>query len=114
MIYLGAVICVFGIACGQILFKLCADSYRQYQTVFNSTTLTLLFSSLTLYGVMTLLWIWLLGKTELNRLYPFMALAFVTVPVLSYFFLGECITTRYFIGVCLIIIGICTTLWQKQ
>ncbi len=114
MIYLGAIICVIGIAFGQLLFKLCANSYREYQTILNSTTLSLLFSSLALYGIMTILWIWLLSKSDLCKLYPFMALAFVVVPIQSYLFLGEHITIRYLLGVCLIILGIFVTLWQRQ
>ena len=105
-IYVTALICVFGIACGRILFKICASSLARSGTFFELRTLALLFSALALYGVTTIAWIWVLQKIELNRAYPLMALAFVLVPIGGYLFLGEKITYQYLFGVVLIMCGI--------
>lgn len=105
-IYFIAILCVFGIATGQILFKICASSLARAGTFFDMRTLTLLFCALALYGVTTIAWIWVLQKVELNKAYPLMALAFVLVPIGGYLFLGERINYQYFIGVLFIMVGI--------
>ncbi len=106
MTYFIALICVIGIASGQILFKLCAVSLKQTGSFFDPSTMTLLFSALALYGIMTIAWIWVLQKTELGRVYPLMALAFVIVPIGSHFIFGERFQPQYFAGVALIMLGI--------
>ncbi len=69
-VYLLTILCVVGIAIGQILFKVSANS---------------------------------MNKT------PFMALAFVIVPLASRFFFGERFAPTYFIGTALIMSGIVVT-----
>lgn len=106
MTYFIAIICVIGIACGQILFKLSAASLKKTGSFFDLNTLTLLFSSFALYGIMTIAWIWVLQKADLGKVYPLMALAFVIVPIGSHFMFGERFQPQYFVGVGLIMIGI--------
>lgn len=100
-----ALLCVCGIAVGQILFKLCAESYRILGPL-DVKTLTLFSVSIVLYGVTTLLWIWVLQRSALGKIYPLMALAFILVPLGSHFFLGEKFSTQYMLGVLLISAGI--------
>jgi drug/metabolite transporter (DMT)-like permease len=104
--YFIALICVVGIACGQILFKLSAASLKRTGSLFDPSTLLLLASSFALYGVMTIAWIWVLQKAELGKVYPLMALAFVIVPLGSHLMFGERFQPQYFVGVGLIMIGI--------
>ncbi len=110
MTYILAVICVVGIAIGQILFKLTANSLAETGSIFASKTLTVLFCALALYGLTTLLWIYVLQKGNLSRIYPIMALSFVFVPILSHFVLGEKFNTQYFLGVAVLIGGIVLTI----
>jgi len=104
--YFIALICVVGIACGQILFKLSATSLQKTGSFFDPSTLILLFSSFALYGVMTIAWIWVLQKADLGKVYPLMALAFLIVPIGSHFIFGERFQPQYFVGVALIMAGI--------
>ena len=104
-----AFLCVLGVAIGQILFKLSANSLDQTGSYFAPRTALILFLALALYGVSTLAWIWVLQKVELGRVYPFMALAFVLVPLGSHFILGERFQSQYFVGIALIMIGIIVT-----
>lgn len=106
MTYLIAVICVIGIAVGQILFKLSAASLKQTGSFFDPKTLAILFTAFALYGLTTIAWVWVLQKIDLGRVYPLMAMAFVLVPIGSYLFLGEKFQAQYFFGVALIVIGI--------
>ncbi|MGN6478598.1 EamA family transporter [Luteibacter sp.] len=106
MTYIIALICVVGIACGQILFKLSAASLQKTGSWFDPSTAILLLSSFALYGVMTIAWIWVLQKADLGKVYPLMALAFVIVPIGSHLMFGERFQPQYFVGVALIMAGI--------
>ncbi|RAP61010.1 4-amino-4-deoxy-L-arabinose-phospho-UDP flippase [Achromobacter sp. HZ01] len=106
MTYFIAVICVIGIAVGQILFKLSAASLKTSGSFFDPKTLLMLFSAFALYGLTTIAWVWVLQKIDLGRVYPLMAMAFVLVPIGSHIFLGERFQPQYFVGVTLIVIGI--------
>jgi drug/metabolite transporter (DMT)-like permease len=109
MTYLVALICVLGIAAGQILFKLSASTMQKAGTIFDMATLATLFSAFALYGITTIAWVWVLQKIELGKVYPLMALAFVIVPVGSHLIFGEKFQPQYFLGVAVIIAGIIIT-----
>lgn len=101
-----AVLCVFGIAIGQILFKVSATLLSETGSVFALKTGLTLLAAFTLYAATSIVWIWVLQKVELGRVYPLMALAFVLVPLGSHFILGERFQPQYYVGVALIITGI--------
>lgn len=101
-----AVLCVLGIAAGQILFKLSATSLQASGSFFDVRTATTLLAAFALYGVTTIGWVWVLQKIPLGRAYPIMALAFILVPIGSYLVFGERFQPMYFVGVALIAMGI--------
>ena len=103
---LAALLCVCGIAVGQLLFKCTADSQSMSGSYLHPRTLLWLLSALLLYGVTTFGWIWTLQQGPLSRLYPWMALAFVIVPLLSSVLLGEKLQTTYWLGVAMIVAGV--------
>jgi drug/metabolite transporter (DMT)-like permease len=106
IIYLAAIICVVGMAIGQILFKISATAISESGTFFAIKPAAILFAAMCLYGATSVTWVWVLQKVELGRVYPLMALAFVLVPLGSHLVFGERFQIQYFIGVTLIIIGI--------
>ncbi len=103
------VLCVLGISLGQLLFKQAAlsihDATAWRDWVFNGW----LIAALALYGVTTLVWIWVLRHAPLHLAYPFMGLAFLIVPCLGWLFLGEPIRIPTLIGGALILLGITVT-----
>jgi drug/metabolite transporter (DMT)-like permease len=101
-----AILCVIGLAIGQILFKVSATSLTQTGSFFAPKTAAILFSALALYGTTTIAWVWVLQKVELGKVYPLMALAFILVPLGSHFIFGERFQIQYFVGVTLIMLGI--------
>jgi drug/metabolite transporter (DMT)-like permease len=103
-----ALLCVVGIACGQILFKLCAQSYEANGWMA-TRTLSLFVLAMALYGATTLVWIWVLSRAELGKVYPLMALAFVLVPLAGHFVFGERFSIPYVMGIALIVGGIVLT-----
>lgn len=106
MTYFIAFLCVLGLAAGQVLFKLSATALNKTGSVTDPTAMSYFFVALGLYGLTTIGWVWILQKIELGRIYPFMALAFVIVPMASHLLLGEKFQPQYFVGVALIIAGI--------
>ncbi len=109
MTYFIAIICVLGIAAGQILFKVSASALHKSGNYFDFNFLSTLFCAFALYGITTIAWVWVLQKIELGKVYPLMALAFVIVPIGSHLFFGEKFQTQYFVGVAVIIAGIIIT-----
>jgi drug/metabolite transporter (DMT)-like permease len=107
-------ICVLGISSGQVLFKLAANSLVKPHSVLETIMIVFnpyLFSALVLYGSITFLWVYTLKVTPLPLAYPIQALAFIIVPVLNYFFIGEAIASRTILGAAVIFLGICISVW---
>lgn len=104
--YFVAFLCVMGIAIGQILFKLSAASFKHAGTLYDNRGLIALAVAFLLYGLTTIGWVWVLRNVELGRAYPLMALAYVIVPIMAYFVLGERFNSQYAVGVALIVLGI--------
>jgi len=101
-----AVLCVIGLAIGQILFKVSATSLSETGSFFAFKTAATLLAAMMLYAITSIAWVWVLQKVELGRVYPLMALAFVLVPLASHFVFGERFQSQYFIGVAMIMVGI--------
>jgi len=104
--YVVAILCVISLAVGQILFKISATALTESGSFFDFKTATTLFAAVCLYGTTSLAWVWVLQKVELGSVYPLMALAFVLVPLGSYFVFGECFQPKYFVGIAMIMAGI--------
>jgi len=93
---------------GQILFKKAAMA-AEGQNFLLGLINGWMFVALALYGVATLLWVWILKQYPLSAAYPFVALAFVLVPIASVYIFDEAISVRYMWGCAMIIGGIVLT-----
>lgn len=99
---------VFALSVGQVLFKIAA----QHLPSFANWTLgalvldRALITGLVLYAVSTVVWLLVLRITPLRLAYPFAALAFVLVPILSHLWIGEPLRIPTFIGAAIICIGV--------
>ena len=109
LVQIVAVLCVVGLAIGQILFKLSATSLSENGSFFALKTAATFFFAMTLYAITSIAWVWVLQKVELGRVYPLMALAFILVPLGSHIIFGERFQAQYFVGVALIMVGIVVT-----
>lgn len=99
-------LCVTGIAIGQLLFKKAAGAMSGTVGWQSLLLNGWLWAALALYGVMTLLWIWILRHAPLHIAYPFMGLAFLIVPVLAWLWLGEPLSWQTLAGGVLILAGV--------
>ena len=97
--------CVLGISLGQLLFKKAAEAVDPSAGVLGLMTNGWLVTALALYGITTLVWIWVLRHAPLHIAYPFMALAFLIVPTLGWLFLDESIRIATLVGGVLILAG---------
>jgi len=104
--YVAALFCVLGLAMGQLLFKVSANALATTGSLLSPKPAITLLAALSLYGITSIAWVWILQKIELGRIYPIMALAFVLVPLGSHFFFNEKFSLSYFYGVALIMLGI--------
>lgn len=101
-----AIGCVVAIAVGQVLFKRLGLEIEATGTWLQPRAILILGVSLAIYGGATLLWIHLLRSVELSRAYPFMALSFVLVPMMSWWLFAEQLSASYLVGTLLIVGGI--------
>ncbi|QSZ27769.1 EamA family transporter [Aceticella autotrophica] len=101
-----ALICVIAISVGQLLFKKAGIVIQESGSWISWRALIVVVVAITIYGLTTLLWINLLRQVDLHKAQIFMALSFVLVPIGSYFFFREHITTGYLIGTTIVIIGL--------
>lgn len=103
---------VLMLALGQILFKRAAETAPPLRDVGALLALAVnpyIWGALALYGLSTLLWIYLLQREPLSRAYPFVALRFVAVPALAWLMLSEPITPFFLAGTALMLAGIWLT-----
>lgn len=101
---------VAGISLGQLFLKLAALNLSNPKTIGiwigNYCINLYLIFGVALLGAATLLWVWILRSLPLNIAYPFMALAFLFVPVLSHYALGEPLGWKSLAGGLLIVAGV--------
>ena len=94
---------------GQLLFKIAAARLTVGKgpaaLALSFATLPML-AALVLYGIATVLWVYLLHGLPLSRAYPFIAIAFAFVPILSWIVFGDALGIRYAFGIALLLAGL--------
>lgn len=93
---------------GQVMFKvvsgkLGAPGLASLTKLFLDPMMIL---ALTVYGIGTIVWIYLLRSVPLSIAYPFMGLPFCLVPILAGMILGEPLTIRTGMATAMIIAGL--------
>jgi drug/metabolite transporter (DMT)-like permease len=102
-------VCVAGISLGQVFMKLAAMNLHNPASGIAVGPIYVSWHfpvGIILLGLSTLLWVWILRLMPLNIAYPFMALAFVLVPLLCYFLLSEPLAWKNLYGTVLIVAGV--------
>ena len=98
-----ALVCVLAISFGQILFKVVSNQIRNGLTL---RALLILGAAGLLYVGATLLWIFILRFNPLHRIYSYMALSFVIVPIVSWVVFKEHLSMRYIAGSVIVVVGL--------
>ena len=100
------------LAVGQLLFKKSGLSIRGLplgEALVNLAQLPAFYAALVLYGLATLLWVWLLSRVTLMQAYPWVAAGVVIVPLLSAAVFGERVNATFWLGALLIVAGLLIT-----
>lgn len=108
-VYVQIVVIIAMLCAGQLLFRQSALSVPPLNTVSGMLSLArspVFLLALVLYGVSTLLWVGVLQQAPLSRVYPFMALSFAVVPLLSALTSNETLSVRLGLGICMIVGGL--------
>lgn len=107
------ILTVFALSAGQILFKLASAVIVWSPAGFAASVMsTKLLTALVVYAVATFMWLFALKTVPLRVAYPFMALAFVIVPILAHYLLGEYIGRNTFVGAVLIAAGVSISVYK--
>jgi drug/metabolite transporter (DMT)-like permease len=101
-----AALTVAGLAIGQILFKLAATGAGSGPTLAGITVSGHLIAGLVIYVAATGLWLALLRTAPLSLAYPFLALAYVIVPLLAAWWLDEALRWQTLAGAAVIVFGV--------
>lgn len=105
------------LAVGQLLFKRLGGTIRGMGIIFSAITLLeepIFYVALLIYGVATLLWIWVLGRVSLMQAYPWVGVGVIVVPLLSSYFYGEKVAPPFWVGAALITVGIVLTQYSGK
>lgn len=103
---LQTLLCVLGIALGQIFFKKAALELPAGSNLLDMALNRWLLVALIIYGLATLAWVHILRSAPLAYAYPLFALAFVIVPVLAHLVFGDPLRWPSFVGGMLILLGV--------
>lgn len=107
------ILTVLALSAGQILFKLASDVIVWSPTGFAASLLSpKLIIAMVVYAFATFMWLFALKTVPLRLAYPFMALAFVVVPVLAHCLLGERLGSNTFVGAALIAAGVWVSVYK--
>jgi multidrug transporter EmrE-like cation transporter len=92
-------------AAGQILIKYGAGALRGSDPLAMLLNLPLM-AGYSLYGLMTVLFVFALRDEELSILYPIIALTYVWVALLSIYYFHETLNAFKLVGISVIVIGV--------
>ncbi len=104
------------LAIGQLLFKHVGDALRGRPMAEAALALArqpALYAALAIYGLSTLLWIWILTRISLVQAYPWVAVGIIVVPIASRLVYHEAAGPMYWVGAALCAIGVVLTQYSS-
>lgn len=107
--FLYALLCAFGLALGQILFKTGAMKLRDAEAgnfLVSCITNPYIISAIVLYACITFLWVWLLRTANISSAFPVTAVVYAIVPPAGIFLWKEPYSFPLLIGIVLIVTGV--------
>jgi len=106
---LGLLTVAFILGIGQVFFKIAAERLvvgRGWAALAWSMVGWPMATVLLLYGIATVMWVYLLHGLPLSRAYPFITLVFAFVPLLSWIVFRDALDLRYGLGLALMVAGL--------
>lgn len=108
MIYVLLFINVIMLVCGQVLWKIGVnkiDFKISLQGIINMIFNPYILGGGIIYVFATLIWIYILSKSELSRIYPLQSLCYVVGILAGVLIFKECFTINKVLGAAFIIVG---------
>jgi len=115
--FIGLTVFTTLLALGQLMFKQIGVGMRGQTLLDGFVTLfqqPLLYGALAIYGLATLLWIWILSRVPLMQAYPWTAAGIVIVSLLGLVVFGERVGPLFWVGIGLILAGLILTQYSAQ
>ena len=97
---------------GQLLFRGAALAANTFGSWLNLRSAVLFCTAIAMYTAMTFLWTHALREVSLARAFPFMAIAYVILPVAEHFLFAQALHWNALAGGAVIMAGICLTQLQ--
>jgi drug/metabolite transporter (DMT)-like permease len=97
---------------GQVFFKDAASAFKGNPVGQGLVALAFsptFYVAITIYGAATLLWVWILSRIPLGQAYPWVALATAAVPGIAVLLFHERLSSSYWLGVGLVVLGVYLT-----
>ena len=104
MTYIFLAINIIFLPAGQILWKLSMskmDGFNIISIILNPYIII----GVALYGLATLLWLYILSKEELSLVYPLQSITYVIGTILAIFIFRENVSLLRWVGIVTIIVG---------
>ena len=83
-----------------------AQSNSFIDTAWATATNLWILGGMTLHVGALIVWLWALSRVDITFAYPFLALGYVLVSLMAWFWLGETITLTRMTGMLIIIFGL--------
>lgn len=104
MIYIFFAVNIIFLAIGQMLWKIGISKIEEFN-IINIALNPYIISGIVLYGLATLLWLYILSKEELSLVYPLQSITYVLGTLIAIFVFKENVSVLRWIGIATIIFG---------
>lgn len=104
MIYIFLAVNIIFLATGQMLWKIGISKIEEFN-IINIALNPYIISGIVLYGLATLLWLYILGKAELSLVYPLQSITYVLGTLIAIFIFHENVSLLRWLGVVTIVAG---------
>ncbi|GAB1809599.1 EamA family transporter [Priestia megaterium] len=98
------------LVCGQFLWKFGLESkpqpFKSLHSIINLFLSPYVISGLALYGLATVLWLFILTRVPLSVAYPIQSMAYILAVFGAFFVFGESLTLYKVLGCLFIMIGV--------
>jgi drug/metabolite transporter (DMT)-like permease len=115
--FVSLAVVMMALAVGQVLFKWVGLAMRGRPLLDGFLLMArqpALYAALAVYGLATLVWIWILSRVPLMQAYPWVAATTAIVPLLGWFVFGERVGPIFWLGIALILVGMLLTQLAAQ
>lgn len=96
---------------GQLLFKTAAGRFggsdaSWHGRLLDMATNYVFIAAIVFYGVLAVVWVWILGFVPLSRAFPFTFMSVFVAGFGAHFLFGEPMSLNFVLGACIVVFGL--------